>query len=516
MSGEVAETDSIFVTRPPESAVAWHRLSCAHARAQRWQSAQECARKALSLSPTHPSFALHYGRCLLATGHRPQALDVANAVAAMRLDRADWNDALGTLLTHCEDPTRARPFFERAVALDPQNSLYLYNLATAQRMTGDVAGAETSLNRAITIEPSDIRAYFTRSDLRMQTPELNHVDELVQLLNQGVKYPREEILLCFALAKELEDLARYSESFSYLKRGCDLQRRQLKYDVAEDVATIDSVIERHNRAAIQRTGECLGEKCIFVVGLPRSGTTLVERIVSSHSTVVSTGESHAFSSEAMKAVQRATGLREVRKLDFVEEALKVDPTTLGNAYLEAARPQTASRQRFVDKTPLNYLYMGLIRRALPRARFIALVREPMDSCYAMYKTLFANAYPFSYNLSDLGHYYAAWHRLMLHWKSEFDESLLFVQYEDLVANQEAVSRQLIAHCGLPWEAGCLEFQDNRTAVTTASSVQVRRPIYSASVDKWRCYEVQLQELARVLKHYEPTEGWSLESSLATA
>ena len=193
----------------------------------------------------------------------------------------------------------------------------------------------------------------------------------------------------------------------------------------------------------------------------------------------------------------------VSKLEFVEHSLAIDPLVLGRCYIAETRPQTGHTRRFVDKLPLNYLYAGLIRRALPRARLIALMRNPMDSCYAMYKTLFTAAYPFSYDLHDLGRYYCAWQRLMRHWEAVLGEALLVVRYEDLVANQEAVSRRMISHCGLEWQDACLTFQQQQRPVVTASAVQVRRPMYATSVGKWRNYARQLSGLSRELAALGP-------------
>ena len=248
-----------------------------------------------------------------------------------------------------------------------------------------------------------------------------------------------------------------------------------------------------------------------MLGLPRSGTTLVERILTSHSAVRSGGESPAFPAETIKAVQRLTG-QPIDKREFVARSLEIEPRALGEAYLAAARPPLAAGARWVDKQPLNYLYAGLIARALPRARIIALAREPMDSCYAMLKTLFTGAYPFSYDLADLGRYYVAWHRLMRHWQAVLGERLLIVHYEDLVQNQEQVSRRLLAHCGLEWQEACLAFDAQPGAVTSASAVQVRRRLYSTSVGKWRRYERQLAPLARILDAHRPEGGWRFESA----
>lgn len=458
---------------------------------------------------------------LLAAGARTEALDLADELARAPLTRAEWNDALGSLLTFCEAPLRALPFHERAVALAPGNGLFLYNLAAAQRMSGDFEAAEANLDRLIAAAPRDARAHYMRADLRTQTVDRNHIEELRARLEDRPLNPHAEIMLCFALAKELEDLARDEESFAHLERGCARQRALMRYEVNEDVATLERIVELHDAAALDRragaptgagqTHARQGEQCLFVLGLPRSGTTLVERILASHSAVRSGGESPAFPAETIKAVQRLVG-RPIDKREFVARSLEIDPRALGGAYLAAARPQTPIGGRWVDKQPLNYLYAGLIARALPAARLIALAREPMDGCYAMLKTLFTGAYPFSYDLVELGRYYAAWHRLMRHWQAVLGERLLIVHYEDLVQHPEQVSRRLLAHCGLDWQEACLAFEAQPGAVSSASAVQVRRPMYSTSIGKWRRFERQLAPLARILEARRPDGGWRLESN----
>jgi tetratricopeptide (TPR) repeat protein len=492
----------------PLDASAWHLLSYINSRGGAWQAALQHAERSLSLRPDDPNILVQYGQCLVANGRRPDALKVADRIISSNPDGAELNDALGTLLTHCEEPVRGRIFFERAVKLAPTNAFFLYNLATAQRMTGDLAGAEASLDEVIAKRPDDVRAYYMRSDLRTQSAESNHIEEMIRLLDKGIREPQREIMLCFAIAKELEDVGRYGLSFQYLKRGCDRQRRRLIYAVRDDIATIDRIIELHDATALKLNGGIQTDECIFVIGLPRSGTTLVERILARHSMVHGGGELQAFPSAAVKAVQERTGQRS-NKLDFVRAALEVEPAALGKAYLEAAQLQRDDKPRLVDKLPMNYLYAGLIRRALPGARIIALARRPLDSCYAMYKTLFDAAYPFTYDLSDLGQYYAAWHRLMLHWRATLGDALLIVQYEDLVADPNAVARKLVAHCGLAWEDDCLGLYEQGKAVTTASAAQVRRPIYSSSVGLSRRYESELTPLANTLKRLEPPTGWRL-------
>ncbi len=478
----------------PAEARAWTLLGSVHTSANRPDLAAVCLERALQCSPDDPAAVIRYGQCLARLGRRGEALAAGAHAAALPLGTAALLDGLGTLYSHCDEPAQALPYFRRAVAAAPDNTAYLYNQATAQRMVGELAAAEASLDQIIARKPADYAAWYTRADLRTQTAEHNHVGALRSLLGQGVQDRSAQIMLRFALAKELEDLGEYADSFGQLKIGCDLQRAAMNYDVAGDVATIERIIATHEAAALGRGPAHDNAEPIFIIGLPRSGTTLVESILAAHSDVQAAGELQAFPQTCIQMAQ-AMGASSVPKLGFVELALELNPRELGERYIAATRPQTGAAPHFIDKLPLNYLYAGLIHRALPRARIVALAREPMDSCYAMYKTLFAGAYPFSYDLHDLGRYYRAWQRLMRHWQAVLGDAFMMVDYEGLVADQEAVTRRILAHCGLPWQAACLEFHTQSRAVATASAVQVRRPVYSTSVGKWRRYEQQLRPLA---------------------
>ena len=489
-------------------AQSWLILGDIFSGASKWDDALACAECGLRLSPNHVELLLMQAQGHVLRGLRREALECITHIEALQITNPSHNDCLGTLLTYCEEPARALKFFERAVNSSPATPAYRFNLASAQRMVGDVRAAEASLDQVIAARPDDADAAYMRADLRVQTLESNHIAEMTKMLNQPLEDPQKKITLCFALAKELDDVSRYDSSFEYLSRGCGLHRKTNAYHVQDDIDTIDRIIERHRGPAINSSHGMDSAECIFIVGLPRSGTTLVERILSSHSAVYAAGELQAFPSAVIRAVQERVR-SPVAKREFVDRSLEVDPVALGQSYLDATRPQTGHTPRFIDKLPLNYLYAGLIRRALPRARVIALARDPIDTCFAMYRALFHRAYPFSYDLVDLGRYYSAWHRLMRHWQVTLGDSLLIVQYEDLVAHQEKVSRDIISHCGLEWEQSCLAFNQQASAVTTASAVQVRRPIYSSSVGKWRHYEKHLRPLIQILDSERPQSGWGL-------
>ena len=186
------------------------------------------------------------------------------------------------------------------------------------------------------------------------------------------------------------------------------------------------------------------------------------------------------------------------KLELIKKSSQLNFAELGKAFISSTRPRTGNHRCFIDKMPLNYLYIGLIHLALPRAKIIHLTRHPMDACYAIYKTLFEQAYPFSYDLDDLGRYYIAYRKLMAHWQRTLGEKILTVSYEGLTEDQEGVSREIVEFCGLDWQDACLNFKHNPTPIATASSSQVRQGIYKTSVQRWCCYEKQLSPLRELL------------------
>jgi tetratricopeptide (TPR) repeat protein len=436
---------------------------------------------------------LRRGRALLQSGRRNEALRAILEACQSLPNQPELHDEVGSLLTHCEVPGQALKHFEYAVRSAPQNISFRYNLAMAQRMTGDLEAAEKNLDIVVAARPNDGEAYLARADLRTQTLERNHITELECALER-YQGERAVIAVEFALAKELEDLGEDARSFAHLAHASDLYRTALRYEVTGDVEVLDALRSSHTAdRVLNSTAAGETSSCIFIVGLPRSGTTLVERIVGSHSAVWRAGESNAFPQAVITSVHRARG-GPVSKREFVDCSLDVPAEKLGKAYVDLIRPSADAAAHWTDKLPLNYLYLGLIARALPRARLLLLRRHPLDSCYAMFRTLFQAAYPFSYSLSDLAQYYVAWNRLMNHWEVALRDRLLTVQYEELVKDPERVGREILSHCGLPWEAQCLAQPRSSSAFTTASAVQVRQPIHLNSVEKWRRFAMQLQPL----------------------
>lgn len=478
----------------------WRLLARLHHSAQRWEEALQCAGEAVRCAPRRPELALEHGLYLASSGRRREALAVAEQLEGVELPTPRLNAALGTLLTYCDEPRRALRWFEASVRRNPRNPELLFNLASVQRMLGDLSGAEQTLNGVILNDPDNGRAHLMRSGLRVQTETHNHVSGLRAALNRSTLHQEHRVALEFALGKELEDLDDHDEAFAAYQRGCRTHRQRMRYDVSQDIAVIDSIISTHSRAVIRGDSGFKTEEPIFVVGLPRSGTTLVAQILAGHSSVTSIGETPAFAVEVIAAVQQRAGKR-VAKDELVTESLAIDPCALGESYLAATRPQSGQTARFVDKTPLNYLYLGLIARALPAAKVVVVARDPMDTCFSMFKTLFTGAYPFSYDLNELGRYYGAWHRLITHWREVLGDRLLVLQYEDLIADQEGITGRLLDYCGLAWQNSCLRFHEHGNSVATESAAQVRRPLYSSSVGASKHYGRLLDPLRTELGQY---------------
>jgi tetratricopeptide (TPR) repeat protein len=485
--------------RYPDFAAGWLAASQIAMRLGSARDALRCIDRALSLAADNPVFLLHRAQCLLALGELSKAIEAADGAQRQAAGDAVLLDALGSLYSHANDQRRALAAYDAALALAPANPLFIFNRAAVRRFLGQLAEAEADYDRVIALNPRDYEAYRNRSELRTQTAERNHVAELERLIAESIPDWRAELQLRYALAKEHEDLGDYQKSFLQLQLGARLRREHLRYDVANDVATVDWIIEAFPVAPVGPTPGGCSDAPIFIVGLPRSGSTLVDRILGSHSQVSSAGELNCFALALVDAVRRNSGNAPLSRRELMARSASVDFAALGRDYLDRAHAAgAAARVRFTDKMPLNFLYCGLIMRALPNARIVHVSRSPMASCYAIYKTLFEDGYPYSYDLAELGQYYVGYRRLMAHWSASMPGMIYPLRYEDLVADQIGQTRALLNFLDLEWQDACAQFHYNPAATTTASAAQVRRPIYDSSVAQWRHYQQQLAPLSSQL------------------
>jgi hypothetical protein len=431
---------------------------------------------------------------LLAQRSRRDAIEAAARVAAMDGAGVQELRAAAAVLTQCNASALARSSLERAQRLAPRHPVVLYDLAVSYFYANAADEAERCLATVLEQFPQHGGALYLRSVLRQQTAERNNLADLQRQLATGRGTPADVAATHFAIAKEREDLGEHASSFAALRTAAGLQRRLVKYQSDQETGAIRGIAAAFGPAqAAAATPGCDESGPIFVVGMPRTGTTLVERMLASHSGVDSIGEFPDFPVLLREEADRATALSSGERLSPAQAAAQIDFATLGRRYLEGAR-QLCSRPHFVDKLPYNALYCGYIRNALPRARVIHLVRDPMDTCYAVFKTLFSRSYSYSYDLDELADYYIAYRRLMEHWHRVLPGAILDVGYEDIVADAEREIRRIVDWCDLAWEPGVLEFHRSSRDSTTASAAQIRRPVYDSSVGKWRNYENELAGL----------------------
>ncbi|MEO8459352.1 MAG: sulfotransferase [Dokdonella sp.] len=456
----------------------------------RGTDALDVARHAQKLAPDHPASRMLMADLLIEQGARREALALLHALAAdgdqhpprLLQDVAQRYTMLGL---HSE----AEQCHARALVRQPDNPQFIYNHSSSLIALGRMEDAEAALDRVIALKPEDSDAWYNRATLRKQTSERNHVAAIEAQLAKSPEPSPSRVALGYALAKELEDLREYQRSFAALKIAADRRRRNLRYRVEDDIETMQLIAAAFDDAFFARKhAGCDDARPLFIVGLPRSGTTLVDRILSSHSAIRSRGET----SEFVMALIKQAG-KVANKAELVQHSTTLDFAALGRAYCANLGDSASERQ--IDKSPVNFLYLGLIAAALPNARIIHLRRNPMDACYAMYKTLFRMAYPFSYDFDDLARYWVAYDQLMKHWKRMLpSEQFIEINYEDLVADQETISRRLVDFVGVQWQDECLAFERNPQPSLTASAAQVRQPIYSSSVALWRRYDNELAPL----------------------
>jgi len=514
----------------PNNADAWYASSFLAFQLKQFDQALIYIGKAIELEPQNLQWLLHKAHSLLLYGE----LTSAHIIVEQLVNSPKFNEnnkinnfaEIALILNALEEFKTAAFYYKKAIDLQPeqntQKAQLYFNLASIQRYLGEIDAAEESLTRAITYNPHDFEAYLLRSSLKNQTTLANHVAELDNLIIQGIKHPIAKAQIFYALAKEHEDLAseknnkdsanNYQKSFNYLVEGAKSRRKNMRYDVAQDVKTINEIVTTFNQSYVEQqtannnTG-CENAEAIFILGLPRTGSTLVERIVSSHTDVQSAGELNNFAIQLMAQARHYCNDKKVKppqnKAELVSLSSKLNFAKLGQAYIDSTRKSanfsTGKSKHFIDKLPLNSLYSGLIHLALPKAKIIHITRHPLDTCYAIYKQLFTQGYPFSYDLNELAQYYIAHHKMMLHWEKTLSGHIYKVAYEDVINNVEEQAKALIRYCNLDWQEQCLGFNHNKTPSTTASATQVRKGIYKSSQGKWQNYSQQLTPLKEQLE-----------------
>lgn len=387
---------------------------------------------------------------------------------------------------------------DRARAVGFDNPDFRYFRAIQLQFNGRIAEAEAELEGCLQLGPTFGRASLTLARLRRWTEQENHLEFIRQRLQSVEPGTEDHAAFEFAQYKELEDLGRLDEAWAALQRANAVMFARLKDQLQGEQALFEAIKARctpeFTRAGSHRFD---GPTPIFIVGMPRSGTTLLERILGNHSQVTPAGELADFSRQ-WRWVADVHGHRLVDE-PLLAGALRVDFAEVGRRYLEQTQWRAQGRPFYVDKLPPNFLVAGFIRRALPQARILHMSRSPMELCFSNYRALFGDAFAYSYDLDALAAHHNRYLELMAHWHRVMPGAIHDVRYADLVQDPVAAARDLLAFCGLPFEPQCVDTASNAAPVATLSSAQVREPIHTRALKDWRRYEVPLQPLARALE-----------------
>jgi tetratricopeptide (TPR) repeat protein len=465
----------------PNLAEAHARLGAASLDLGQAEAAIASYQRALAIRPDYPEALNNLGNALRSLGRYDQAIASYRRALALLPAFADAHNNLGIALRLQGRTAEAEESAHRALEINPNAVVAIINLAEARADQGDFAAAEVMFTRAISLQPDLVEAWAGIARVRrMTTADASWLAAAKRLEQQPLR-PRQAIALHYAIGKYFDDLRDFDRAFDHYRRANELTKRQTGgYDSGRLRQAVDELIQIYDRNWVEqvRTRGIASIRPVFIVGMPRSGTSLLEQILASHPQVFGAGE-QIFWSDASAAVQAA-----VRQGGAAADL----PSRLARDYLQLLQSQSADALRVTDKMPGNFMYLGLIHAALPGSRIVHVRRDPIDTCLSIYFQDFGAALAYANDLDDLAHYYGEYRRIMRHWRSVLPAgAVLEVPYEALIADQEGWSRKLLAFLDLPWDPRCLDFHETTRSVVTTSRWQVRQKISAGSVGRWRNY-----------------------------
>lgn len=494
---------SDILTGQPAHAAALYLLALCELYCDRHAEVVAALSRLVADHPDHVNGLLLLSKASLRLGDHRRSVRYARQ--ALELDLRDERvlGMLADLLGKSEDHDGARIAYERAMQVDPANAAHRCNYASILRIEGRIDEATTALENCIALDATHCKAHWMLSSLRRQTPQDNHIARLERLREMHRLSDEGAILIDFALSKEYEDVGEYEKSFNCLAHACDLKRRSIDYDVEQDLLPLrqlEEVFDDDYVEGLSGSG-CTSHAPVFIVGLPRTGSTLIEQILGASGRMVAGGELPTLHNE----IARLLGGRHAGAMDFSTlKAKAIDYRALGRAYVEKSIAFIESGKHkgdldaslpFIDKMPQNFAYLGFICLALPKAKIIVTERNAMDTCLGNLRQLYRDPfYQFSYRLDEMGKYYVAYDRLMRHWSRLFGHRIHAVRYEEFVARPEMATERLFEFCGVEWQRDYLDASRRGGPVATASATQVREAINVDSVGRWRRFEQQLSPL----------------------
>ena len=508
-AGRLEDAEGIYrevLRRDPRNLEALRLLALIAINLEHYGQAEQLLKRAVEIAPDFLAAWIDLSRAQLERLDLPAAHASIERAAQLNPRSANVQIHVANVEARSGRHDRAIETYGRAIELNPESTAGHQGLGNVLKTVGRQAEAIAAYRRATVLRPEQSEAWWSLSNLKTFRFEDAEIEILERQLAQPARPEEVRVQFCFALAKAHEDRGRFPSAFELYARGNRTRRQLEHYDPVQTEAINERIIGVFDAEFLARhVGRGDPDPApIFVVGLPRSGSTLVEQILASHSEVDATHELP----EVGRLIQRINRDRvdRVAYPEAVRDFTDENWAALGHSYIDQTRQYRRDAPYFVDKMPNNFASIGLLSLALPNARFINTRRHPIDTCLSCYKQLFARGQPFTYDLLELGEYYLQYDRMMAHWHAVLPGRVLDIHYESVVADQSAQTRRLLEFCGLPWEEACLHYYETERAIRTASSEQVRRPIYTSSVGQWRHYARELAELIEILKPVLPPVG----------
>ena len=459
-------------------------------------NAHRAFRSVVALDRDHAAAWAHLARLNMGEGRIVQAEKALHETRRIKPSDPFVLDLIGSVLSQLGEYDAAKAFFARANTLLPQQPQFMMNLANTLVFLGELDTATAVFRDVIALQPNSPQSHWGLANA-VKAKDDAHIREMRELLPRNANNPRGLAFLQYALGKAYEDLGEWPLAFDAFAAGAAARRQTVEYDEANEIKIFDALERIFDENWLKNVGQGSPDNsAIFVLGQPRTGTTLIERIITSHSQAHSAGELQQFG----LSLRRLTGFTDPKRFSatLFEQAAALDPAKVGANYLQTSARMRGHLPRFVDKLPVNYLNIPLILAALPNAKIVHLVRNPMDACFASFKQLFADAYLHSYDQREMARHHGRYRQLMARWHERFPGRIIDISYENTASNIEPQARHLIAALDLPWEEACLNFHQSDKGVATASAVQVREPAHTRSIGRWKRYQDQLNPMLEEL------------------
>jgi tetratricopeptide (TPR) repeat protein len=500
--GRLEQAEAVYreiLRRDPRNVEALRLLAVIAMNTEHYGQAEQLLKRAVEIAPDFLAAWIDLSRAQLERLDLPAALASIERARELSPRSANVLIHVANVLSRSGRHDEAVEVYRQAVELNPRLAAPHLGLGNTLKTIGRQAEAIEAYRRAAALRPDQSEAWWSLSNLKTFRFDDVETETMERQLERPSLSDEARAQFCFALAKAREDAGDYARAFELYACGNRTRRALEHYDPVQTETINERIRSVFDAAFLARHAGAGNPDSapIFIVGLPRSGSTLIEQILASHSQVDATHELPEVG-RLIQQINRESKDRSLAYPEAVRDFANDDWSRLGRAYLAQTQQYRRGAPFFVDKNPNNFASIGLLSLALPNSKIINARRHPLDTCVSCYKQLFARGQPFTYDLVELGEYYLQYDQLMSHWHAVMPGRVLDVQYEAVVADQEAETRRLLAFCGLPWEETCLRFHETERAIRTASSEQVRRPIYTSAVGMWRHYERELGELIEIL------------------